>query len=64
MLNHHMVIYGPKSWVQYSMRGEHEQTLPAPETAPYDDVNWEILCKSLIGYNEGLVKNESIAVAF
>nr|XP_049705722.1 NACHT and WD repeat domain-containing protein 2 [Helicoverpa armigera] len=43
VLNHHMFIYGPHSWVQYSMRGEHEQTLPAPDTAPYDDVNWEIL---------------------
>ncbi|CAH0599180.1 unnamed protein product [Chrysodeixis includens] len=43
VLNHHMFIYGPHSWVQYSMRGEHEQTLPAPDTAPYDDVEWEIL---------------------
>ncbi|KAH9643947.1 hypothetical protein HF086_016497 [Spodoptera exigua] len=43
VLNHHMFIYGPRSWVQYTMRGEHEQTLPAPDTTPYDDVNWEIL---------------------
>ncbi|KAL4712468.1 hypothetical protein ACJJTC_007484 [Scirpophaga incertulas] len=43
VLNHHMVIYGPGSWVQYSMRGEHEKTTLAPETTPYDDVNWEIL---------------------
>ncbi|CAK1595571.1 unnamed protein product [Parnassius mnemosyne] len=43
VLNHHMFIYGPHSWVQYSMRGEHEQTLSAPDTSPYDDVTWEIL---------------------
>ncbi|XP_052753046.1 NACHT and WD repeat domain-containing protein 2 [Galleria mellonella] len=43
VLNHHMFIYGPRSWVQYSMRGEHEQTQPAPDSTPYDDVNWEIL---------------------
>ncbi|XP_022837099.1 NACHT and WD repeat domain-containing protein 2 [Spodoptera litura] len=43
VLNHHMFIYGPRSWVQYTMRGEHEQTLPAPNTAPFDDVTWEIL---------------------
>ncbi|XP_004923513.1 NACHT and WD repeat domain-containing protein 2 [Bombyx mori] len=43
VLNHHMIIYGPRSWVQYSMRGEHEKTIPAPDTAPYDDVEWEIL---------------------
>lgn len=44
-MNHHMIIYGPKSWVQYNMRGEHEQTLPVPETDPYDEDSWEILCK-------------------
>ncbi|XP_053618962.1 NACHT and WD repeat domain-containing protein 2 [Plodia interpunctella] len=43
VLNHHMVIYGPRSWVQYSMRGEHEQTLPVPDTAPYEGDIWEIL---------------------
>ncbi|KAJ0171169.1 hypothetical protein K1T71_013368 [Dendrolimus kikuchii] len=43
VLNHHMIIYGPHSWVQYNMRGEHEQTLPAPDTSPFEDVNWEIL---------------------
>ncbi|KAF9823507.1 hypothetical protein SFRURICE_011360 [Spodoptera frugiperda] len=43
VLNHHMFIYGPRSWVQYTMRGEHEQTLPAPDTAPFDNVTWEIL---------------------
>ncbi|XP_075987082.1 NACHT and WD repeat domain-containing protein 2 [Anticarsia gemmatalis] len=43
VLNHHMFIYGPRSWVQYSMRGEHEQTLPVPDTAPYDEDSWEIL---------------------
>lgn len=47
VLNHHLVIYGPRSWVQYSMRGEIEQTNPAPETTPYDDLNWEILCEYL-----------------
>ncbi|XP_048000249.1 NACHT and WD repeat domain-containing protein 2-like [Leguminivora glycinivorella] len=43
VLNHHMFIYGPSSWVRFSMRGEHEETLPAPDPAPYDDVTWEIL---------------------
>ncbi|XP_063370018.1 NACHT and WD repeat domain-containing protein 2 [Cydia amplana] len=43
VLNHHMFIYGPNSWVRFSMRGEHEETLPAPDPAPYDDVTWEIL---------------------
>ncbi|KAI5640011.1 NACHT and WD repeat domain-containing protein 2 [Phthorimaea operculella] len=43
VLNHNMMIYGPRSWVQYSMRGELQETHPAPDTAPYDDMNWEIL---------------------
>ncbi|CAB3255055.1 unnamed protein product [Arctia plantaginis] len=43
VMNHHMIIYGPKSWVQYNMRGEHEQTLPVPDTAPYENDFWEIL---------------------
>ncbi|XP_013168603.1 PREDICTED: NACHT and WD repeat domain-containing protein 2 [Papilio xuthus] len=43
VLNHHMFIYGPRSWVQYNMRGELEQTVSAPDTGPYDDVTWEIL---------------------
>ncbi|XP_026317171.1 NACHT and WD repeat domain-containing protein 2 [Hyposmocoma kahamanoa] len=42
VLNHNMIIYGPNSWVQYNMRGEHQETHPAPETTPYDD-HWEIL---------------------
>lgn len=45
VLNHHMIIYGPQSWVQYNMRGEHEQTTTAPTTEPYDDLHWDILCK-------------------
>ncbi|CAG4962206.1 unnamed protein product [Colias eurytheme] len=43
VLNHHMMIYGPRSWVQYSTRGEHEYTGFAPSVEPYDDVQWEIL---------------------
>ncbi|CAH2243694.1 jg8754 [Pararge aegeria aegeria] len=42
-LNHHFFIYGPSSWVQYSMRGEIEDTKPVPDATPYDDVTWEIL---------------------
>lgn len=51
VLNHHMFIYGPQSWVRYSMRGEPEETQPAPPHTPYDDVDWEILCK-LINSNK------------
>ncbi|GBP66180.1 NACHT and WD repeat domain-containing protein 2 [Eumeta japonica] len=43
VLNHHMIIYGPSSWVRYSMRGELQETCSAPDRAPYDDQNWEIL---------------------
>ncbi|XP_050685594.1 NACHT and WD repeat domain-containing protein 2 [Leptidea sinapis] len=48
VLNHHMIIYGPHSWVQYNTRGEHEQTVTAPSTEPYNDLNWEILSIEMI----------------
>lgn len=43
LLNQHLIVYGPLTWVIFNMRAEKQQT----HKSPMNPQEWPILCKYL-----------------